>query len=223
MRIYKTAKKLLIQLIAIVIFSLSSCYPDNFSAVSELDIVVTFYDEDADFTANKTYSLPDSVVVIDSLTGQDDTGKFDDAILEQIRENLEALGYVEETDPENNPPDVLVLASRSVNQRHGVAPIPPWWGWWGWYPWWGPFPPVGPGWGPWYPWWGGAVVVSFDIGTLVIEMFDVSEIDESEQRLPAIWLGGVNGLLDGSDAAINARITTSIDQAFDQSPYLKTN
>ena len=37
---------------------------------------------------------------------------------------------------------------------------------------------------------------------------------------PVLWVAGINGLLEGSTSSIVTRITNSIDQAFDQSPYL---
>jgi hypothetical protein len=45
--------------------------------------------------------------------------------------------------------------------------------------------------------------------------------DSPINRSPTIWLSAANGLVSG---AYNiSRITDSIDQAFEQSPYLKTN
>jgi hypothetical protein len=43
----------------------------------------------------------------------------------------------------------------------------------------------------------------------------------STNTLPVVWNGILNGLLEGSDASILARVTTNIDQMFKQSPYLK--
>ena len=39
---------------------------------------------------------------------------------------------------------------------------------------------------------------------------------------PPEWEAGINGLLQGSTSSINARIQKGIDQAFTQSPYIKT-
>ena len=41
-----------------------------------------------------------------------------------------------------------------------------------------------------------------------------------EEILPIIWNGLINGLVTGSDASVEQRIRTNINQAFDQSPYL---
>jgi hypothetical protein len=38
-------------------------------------------------------------------------------------------------------------------------------------------------------------------------------------QLPVVWLCGLNGLLQGSDASIIARIGTNIDQAFTHPPF----
>jgi hypothetical protein len=41
------------------------------------------------------------------------------------------------------------------------------------------------------------------------------------ENQPVLWVGVLNGLLEGSDASIITRMTTNIDQAFKQSEYLQ--
>ena len=68
-------------------------------------------------------------------------------LFEQIVNDMEALGYVREADPENNPPDLVLLAS-AVGTESTEWFYSGWWGYWGWYPGWGYYPPGwGPGWG----------------------------------------------------------------------------
>jgi hypothetical protein len=222
MKIYKSAKKLLFPIIAVGILFFSSCYPDSATKVSELDTVVSFYDETINFDDYQTYFLLDTIVLLDSFSNQPSEGKFDDEILALIRNNLEELGYVEEPDPENNAPDVLILAAKTINERWVAYGCYDWWYYWGWYPGWGPYPPYGPGWCPGYPW-GGPAGYTFLTGSLFIEMLDVEASDEDSKRIPVIWAGAMNGILEGSDASIEARINNSVNQLFDQSPYLKTN
>jgi hypothetical protein len=40
-------------------------------------------------------------------------------------------------------------------------------------------------------------------------------------NVPIVWIGVINGLVEGSQASINARVLTDIDQAFTQSEYLQ--
>lgn len=226
MEIVKKMKNLIYPAImGFMLFSLGSCYPGNNDVeVKDLDVTLSFYDETTNFSDFNTYSLPDSVVVLDQLSNQNGTGKFDSEILARVKTNLEGLGYVEETDPENNVPDVLVLVSKVLNNNVEAYQYYNWWDYYGWYPYWGAYPyGYGSGWSPYYPWGGGTVVYSYKTGTVLIEMIDVAASNEAAKEIPTVWAGAINGLVEGSDSEINARINTTIDQVFDQSPYLKTN
>ena len=196
----------------------ASCYPGGATNVQQLDLVITTHDETVDFTSFSTYALLDSVVHIDLEDNNNDdllTRANDALILSQIRSNIEALGYVEEADPVNNTPDVIFLVGAWAITTTNIYVSYPWWDWYGWYPGWGCCGP-GYGWGyPSYP-----AVVRYDTGTLLITMVDPTKIRADVNTLPVIWVAGLNGLLQGSEASILARITNSIDQAFDQSPYL---
>jgi hypothetical protein len=224
MKIIKTIKTSIFSiLLGGIILSLGSCYPENNLTTAELDTVFSFYDDNANFSNYKTYSLPDSVVVLDQLSNQNGTGKFDDEILVRVKSNLDALGYEEEADPTNNVPDVLVLVSKAINTNVEAYTYYNWWDYYGWYPYWGAYPySYGAGWSPYYSW-SGTVVYSYRTGTLFIEMVDVSASNEANKEIPTVWAGAINGLVEGTDAEISARLDTRIDQAFAQSPYLKTN
>jgi hypothetical protein len=43
----------------------------------------------------------------------------------------------------------------------------------------------------------------------------------ANNQIPAVWGAAINGLITGTAASIDARVTTLIGQAFNQSPYLK--
>ena len=187
--------------------------------VQQLDLVVTTHDEAVVFTGFGTYALLDSVVHIDFEDNNNDsllTRNNDALILSRVAAGIEGFGYTEETDPDNNPPDVILLVGVfGVTKRAYVSY--PWWDWYGWYPGWGC---CGPGYGWGYP---SAPVAVYDTGTLVITMVDPNRMGADVNTLPVIWVAGIQGLLQGSEAGISARITDAIDQAFDQSPYLRTN
>ena len=78
----------------------------------------------------------------------------------------------------------------------------------------------GYGWGGYYPWVGGTVVYSYTTGTLLIDMIDVGNIDVDNETYPSAWGAGINGLLEGSSTDTRNRLSTSISQAFVQSPYI---
>ena len=201
------------------LLTVSSCYPGDVANVQQLDLVVTTHDETVVFTSFGTYAVLDSVVHLDFEDNNNDsllTRDNDALILSRVAAGMEGLGYTEETDPDNNTPDVILLVGAfAVTARAYVSYS--WWDWWGWYPGWGC---CGPGYGWGYP---SVPVVLYDAGTLVITMVDPTTIETDVNTLPVIWVAGIQGLLQGSDASISTRITDAIDQAFDQSPYLRTN
>ena len=109
-----------------------------------------------------------------------------------------------------------------------VLYVPTYGGWS--YPSWTPHYPSQywwPGWG-YYPPWGGCYyppsvgAAKFRVGTLYVDMVDPKspfEVD-GEPVIPIYWTAAMNGLL-GSAASVASRLNDSINQAFDQSPYLQ--
>ena len=91
-----------------------------------------------------------------------------------------------------------------------------WWGYPGYY-----YPPY---WGypnsyyyyPYYP----TYITSYSTGTLLVDMFDFINISEDDQ-IPVAWFAYVRALLTGYHTI--DQIKASIDQAFIQTPSLKTN
>jgi hypothetical protein len=198
-------------LYALVALALQACYPSEDFFVEELDLVVTNYEEDENYARFTTFAVPDSVIRIGD-DGTEEKGPFDDLMLDLVRQNMIDLGYVEELDPENTPPDLVVLVELLITDNTVVAPCWPSWGWWGgWPPYWGP---------GWCGGWGWVPVGSYTTGTVIIDMLDIEGADMEEEVLPIVWNGLINGLVTGSDASLEQRIRTNINQAFDQSAYL---
>ncbi len=198
--------------LVVAIVGLLGCYPGNVT-VAELDTALTIYDHEEDFSRFKTYHLPDTIVPIgDGDENYED--KYDRQMLDQIRQNLDAIGYV--SIDSINEADIVILVEKQ-NSELLVGWIPCatcWCGYWCWYPGWG-----WGGYNPYYP--GGGVVYSYPIGTLYISMFDPGT--EMEMNLVAPWVASINGLVSGTDSDILGRLDRLIDQVFKQSPYLGTN
>ena len=87
---------------------LLGCYPSEDFTVEELDLVVTNYDEEENYSRFQTFAVPDSVLRIGD-DGEDGPGPFDEMMLDLVRSNMRDLGYVEELDPETNTPALVVL------------------------------------------------------------------------------------------------------------------
>src|SRR5215213_5354628 len=92
------------------------CYPKGAEYIDELDLVYTNYDATADFSAKKTYSIPDSVIKItgEHFDDPDGNGKpqfvkatYSSVILSQLKKDMELMGWtlVDKSDD----PDVVLL------------------------------------------------------------------------------------------------------------------
>lgn len=186
------------------------CYPAGPDYVEDLDLVYTTHDESYDFKAQNTYALPDKIVKDIKIDNGDTTfvymkDTYAKPILDAIDANMSALGW-SKVDISAQP-DVLVTpgAITSTNYYYSY-----WYDWWygGWYGGWGWYYP------PYY------TVSSYTTGTLIITMADPNS-DSAIEQSPATWVAALNGLLTGSYST--SRVLELIDQAFAQSPYLKTN
>ena len=198
--------------LTVSVIGMWGCYPGSVT-VSELDTVLTIYEHEEDFSRFKTYHMPDTIVPVGE--EGDYESKYDQQILDQVRKNLDALGY-QSVDAIDGSDLVVTVEKSNSELLVGWNPCPGCWcGYWCWYPGWG-----WGGYNPYYP--GGGIVYSYPVGTIFISMFDNTG---TEMPMTAIapWAGSFNGLISGSDSQILARIDNAIDQAFKQSPYLGTN
>ncbi len=217
------------------IILLDGCYPNDSISIGDTDIVLTGYNESVDFNTLSTFYMPDTVWPVRDDTTDKTPVPESGLILSEIQKNMESYGYtrVYYSDTTDEPDLMIAVAAISVTTVSvgWWYPYYPGWGWgWGWYKsaetgrgtdyWYGGYPGYyPPGWG-----WGGVPYYSsYTTGTLLMEMSNPEdyEVIDGDTVVPMYWAGGVNGVLSsGSDAS---RITKGIDQAFLQSPYLKTN
>lgn len=229
-------RKLLLPLI-IIIAGFSSCYPIDDLAVEDLDVAVTLYDSTyyngPEGSVNKfenlrTFVVVDTIVhIVESGTTDNISRQYDAFVLEQVRLNMLKLGFEEETNPEVNS-DVAITVS-ALTSTHEVYMWYPYWGWyWGYG---GVYPYAGKGtlkitsvtpyyYYPWYPY---SSSYSYQSGSVLMEMVDVVRVDPNVEKIPVIWAGIVNGVLESSQSGVKNRLSKGIDQCFVQSPYLLKN
>ncbi len=192
---------------------LAACYPNGPEYAEDTDVVITSFDEGYNFSDKQTFAMPDKIVVDVEIDEGDTTyeymaDKFATPILETIQGNMEELGY-NRVDVDEDP-DLLLTPAGFTSTTYFYSYWYDWWygGYWGW------------GWGWYYPPY--YTVSSYTTGTMVMVLSDPNQASDSPiNRSPTIWLSAANGLLSG--AYDISRITNSIDQSFEQSPYLKTN
>ena len=210
-KLVKIKKGLMLLAGAALVLLSFGCYPDQPEFVEEYDVVYTNYSPDHNFDADYTYSLPDEVLLLDDSRDPNDPPEFIDpqfseAILSNLRKNLNALGYTE-VDEDVEDPDLIILAS-AFDTQFIYFYNPGYWCWY--YPWY-----CGPGWG--YPGYAPGYVSGYTTGTVLVQMTFEEELSDDE--IPVVWTGTLNGLLQGSDANIIGRIDRNLDQAFQQPPF----
>jgi hypothetical protein len=203
-------KLLSVILVAGLSVALFSCYPDQTASVSDLDIVITNYDSTFNFGSVNTYIMPDTVVDILGSGGGTGNHQYDDLILTQVSNQLNNLGWNRIYDTLTQKPDVAVMVN-ALSSTYSYSYYD-WYDYWGWYGYWPPYY----GGGYYYPW--GSVSYSYTVGTILIQMSDYKLNTAKNDSIKFVWVAGINGVVQGSN--VSSRITTDINQAFKQSPYL---
>jgi hypothetical protein len=181
--------------LAVVLYS---CYPGEELTPADTDLVATFYDKEANFSTKLTYAIRDSVTRLDE-DGNPvfETGPYDQQAISKIKTNLNQAGFTEVNDPAAADVIVITFANKSTWVSGGC------YSWW--YSWYYPY------YGWCYP-----VYYTYETGTMLIVMLDAKATEQKN----ALWVAAINGILEDTSAGIATRINNSIDQAFEQSPYL---
>jgi hypothetical protein len=206
-------------LLPVILLLIYGCYPGGGEEIEDFDIVATIFKEGYTFSP-KTYFMPDTVpknVPEDMQASTEPVyGEFQELILQKVESNLSALGYTRVFPDDNGDfpvgePELGVVISAIEITSTGFIP-----GYWigSWYP---GYPPS---WGhyPWYPW--GGFTYNYKSGTILIDIADPQQEAADNTQMVIVWQAGINGLLDGDYELTKIRISTYIDQAFDQSLYL---
>jgi len=179
---------------------LQGCYPYDDRTVSNSDVVATFYESGTNFSALVTYFMPDSVFEIDSngdIVPADINSSYAQQILTSTNNNLEEMGY--QMAANLNAADVVVeaLVTSSTWVSGGCYG--------GYYSYWYPY------YGWCYP-----VAYTYTTGTILLVM----SVPETN-NFSTVWVAGINGILGSTTSSTTSRINKDIDQAFNQSPYLR--
>ena len=208
-------KKLVILLIFCSAFGFGCRKTPDTDKLSAEFVVQTSRDPDADFDSYQTYYISDTVGLQNS--NPNDSIWFEASskqLVDAVKANMTAMGYTFVS--KGSQPDLGLTLGAIKDLNLGVV-YPGWWyGYWGY---WG-----GCYWGycgypPYYPWSG--MIYSIPTGTLILDMTDLKNA-AANGKLSVSWGAVMSGGLGttGNDLALGV---SSIDQAFAQSGYLKTN
>ena len=212
-----------------VLAFMEGCYPDNSLTPSQSDVVITGYNDSVNFHSLHTYFMPDTIFVRRADTTDKTAVKYQKAYLAEIARQMQAMGYQRLTVKDTTQvPDVELIVSALEKTYVSGGLYTPWYPGWGYsiwgYPGWGWGSVWGGGWYyppsyyPAIPWYS-----QFKTGTLLMEMINPKDYDiiKGDTVSRVYWNAGLNGLLVGSN--IEQIVLSGIDQAFKQSPEIKTS
>jgi len=206
-------KILTISALAIVVLAAScSKEPLNNLTQEESRIYITNHNDSVNFQSFKTFSIADSVAVIENgRLVEKATTNVDVAFIAAVKLEMQQKGYTLVN--RSQSPDLGINVNRVYTTSTGIFSYNDYWGGYGGY------------WDPYY--WGyggyGYYVPSYGIyesteGALSIDIINLKDA-EANKQLKGIW----SGLIRGS-GIFNANTAASqVKALFDQSAYLHTN
>ncbi len=223
-------KHLNLILVAFSISLLFSCYPYDSVYTDELDLTLTLYDQETNFTNYNTFWIRDSVGLISNyLTDAQidkfyETGGTSDKLRDAIKKKFIDEGYTEAADIESS--DFFI--NNLVMKVESITYYPGWWygypGYWPYYPYWkNSSYYYYPGYPGYYPPYGGGYTYSTYYGTVYTEMIDTKSLIASDVDNPIdiLWQVFVNGIISDELTYDVSRLQRGYNEAFEQSPYLK--
>ena len=213
-------KLLVFGLAAATAVMFAACQKDpmkNLTA-SESRIYITNRDSTVSFSEFKTFSVADSVGVIEDNQGigksNDD---FDINVIAKVREHLESRGFTEVS--RDDSPDLGITVTRIYSNYTGIVSYPGYWGGYG-----GFYDPYYWGYGgysyydPIY--YGPNYYSTYQVtqGALAIDMLNLKDAKD-DNTIRHVW----SALSRGSQVFNPATAEIQVNAFFEQSPYLVTN
>jgi hypothetical protein len=178
----------------------------------ESRIYITNSDTAVNFGNYKTFSISDSVVVLDNRQSSKEFTPADQAYIDAVKKYMQQRGYQLVSKQDN--PDIGVNINRIYNTATGYFGYNDYWDSYGNY------------WDPYYWGYGGYgyyVPSTYGIyqvteGAMSIDLLDLKNA-ESNNSIEVVW----NGLIRGEGIFNSSNADTMVKALFDQSPYLQGN
>jgi hypothetical protein len=210
----KAMKRILMTLIGLTGFSIifTSCTKDPVADLSaeETRIYITDHDSSVNFSNYTTYSISDSVAVIENGKSSHELTDVGQAYIDAVKKYMNAAGYQMVAKDDN--PDLGVDVNHITNTSTGVISYGDYWSNYGGY--WDPYY-----WG--YPDYGYYIPYAYSIyqikeGALSVDILDLKNASE-DHKINVVWTGMIRG-----SGILNAGVADSqVKALFDQSSYLK--
>lgn len=192
----------------------SSCTKDPMNNLSaeESRIYITNKDNNVNFGTYKTYSIADSVAVIDNNRfAGDQATAVDQQIIAAVRRAMESRGFVRVT--RSQSPDLGINVSRLYNTSTNVVDLNDYWSGYGGY--YDPYYWGYSGYGYGYP--SSYALVQSTEAMLSVDLLDLKNASASNS-IRVVW----NGVVRGTGVFTSDAATTGVQALFNQSPYLNT-
>lgn len=197
-----------------VAVAFSSCSKDPLAdmTLEESRIYITNFDSTANFSSYKTYTISDSVAVVNGNQSSKEQTSADIAYVNAVKAQMNARGFAQVS--RSASPDLVVNVNRIYNTTSGIIRYTDYYGMYGGY--WDPYFYGYPGYGYYSPF--NYASYSITEGALSIDILDLKNA-KATNRIGVVWSGLVrgSGILNSSVAA------SQVQMLFDLSPYLKAN
>lgn len=199
--------------VLLLIVGLSSCKKDPLTNLTndETRIYITNYDTTVIFSQYKTFSIVDSVDIIqdNQLVGKQQ-GPFEANVISAIQQNMQKLGYtlIDKT----NHPDLAINISEVTNTSTGVFSYTDYWGSYDSY--YDPYYWGDPGYGYYDPY--SVATYTIQTGGLEIDLLDLKNAAANGNRIASVW----TGLARGEEVFAPANASAEVSSLFTQSSYL---
>ncbi len=203
--------------ISAAVLLLAACHKEPYPQDSDNEyLVYTSPGKDVNFKNYKTFDIADSLLII----GEKDKPVYSQsqsalALIQAYRINMEKAGFI--YTPSNPDADLGVQLTYVIKTERYVKYYddPYWWldypGYW----------PAGY-WGSWtgyyYP---RPVVYTYTSNALLADIVNLTGEQEEGKPLEVLWTSYIGGPASSSLQQDVQRLTSAVDQAFAQSPYLK--
>lgn len=193
-----------------VAFAGCSKDPLNNLTQEESRIYITDHDSTTNFSAFNTFSISDSVAVLNDGQASKQLNETDRAFINAVKAEMQASGYQLVSKGAN--PEIGINVTRVYNTSTGIISYDNYYGGYGGY--YDPYYWGYPGYGYYSPY--SYATYSIREGALSVDMFDLKNAS-SQNRINIIWTGLIRG-----SGIFNANTAASqVTMLFNQSPYLK--
>ena len=201
-------------LIPVIIMAGCKKDPLNHLTNEESRIYVTDHDSTANFQSYKTYSISDSVSVIqDNQNAGQILGLYEINLINAIKTSMQQNGY-SLVDKSSNP-DLAINVSEIINTQTNVIDYSMYWDSYSSY--YDPYYWGDPGYGYYSPYSLGTYTSQTD-GT-EIDLLDLKNASANGSKIVSLW----SGLVMGQDIYNPNNAASEVQKLFSQSTYLKAN